>query len=235
LTKARRSPLVYYPSRALSWLVARLWLRLTVEGRDRVPEAGSFLLVCNHQSALDPFLMGIGAGSRVFYVARATLGRLPLVRWWLTSVGTILIEREAPSRQAMERILATLKAGTPVVFFPEGTRSRDGKIGPFRRGLLLLVRKTGATVVPAGLRGSAKALPRGGWFPRPSPCGIRIGPPIPAGEILAPGGLERLRRQVSELSGIPLRALAENGASDQVGEGRSRHSSDDENSSAPNR
>ena len=235
MTTARRSSLAYYSSRVLTWVLSRVWLGFTVEGRDRVPEAGSFLLVSNHLSALDPFLLGIGAGSRVFFVARSSLGRSPLVRWWLTAVGTILIDREAPSRQALERILATLRGGTPVVFFPEGTRSRDGKIAPFRRGLLLLVKRTGVPVVPVGLRGSDKALPRGRWFPRPTPCGMRIGPAVPAEELLAPGGLERLRHQVSELAGMPLGSPAEGGAHGQVGGGRSRSSSDDQNSSARNR
>ena len=232
MTKARRSFLVYYPSRVLTWLLSRVWLGFAVEGRKQIPEAGPFLLVANHLSALDPFLLGLGAGTRVFFVARSSLGRLPLVRWWLTAVGTILIDREAPSRQALEKIMATLQAGTPVVFFPEGTRSRDGKVARFRRGLLLLVKRTGVPVVPVGLRGSGRALPRGRWFPRPTRCGMRIGPSVPAVEVLAPGGLEQLRQQVSELAGMPLGSPAQGETLGQVGDGRSGASSDDQNSSA---
>lgn len=202
MSPAPRSALVYYPSRLLSWLFAKVWLRLRVEGRNLVPETGAFVLAANHQSSLDPFILGVGAGPRLHFVARATLARGP-VGWWMRSVGTILIERDAPTRQSMETIIATLRAGTPMVYFPEGTRSRDGSLGEFRRGLLLLVKRAGVPVVPAGLDGTRKSLPRGRILPRPAACRVRIGSPIPAAELLAPGGLELLRRRVSELAGIP--------------------------------
>lgn len=232
----RRRPWVYYPSWVASRLLSAVWFRLVVKGRDRLPDAGAFLLVANHQSFLDPFLLGM-ASRRVRFVARASLARFPPLRWWLEGVGTVLIRRDAPARSDIETMIATLKAGFPLVLFPEGTRTRDGSVGVFRRGLTLLVKRTGAPVVPAGLRGPFRALPRGRMFPLPVSCALHLGPLIPAEEILAAGGLHRLRGQVAELAGAPLGhcPAEEKTTPEQVAADREQDSSDDQDSSHPDR
>ncbi len=232
----RRRPWVYYPSWVVTRVLSTLWFRLVVKGRDKLPDDGPFLLIANHQSFLDPLLLGM-ASRRVRFVARASLARFPPLRWWLKGVGTVLIQRDAPSRSDIDAMIATLKAGFPMVLFPEGTRTRDGSVGAFRRGLTLLLKRTGAPVVPAGLRGPFRALPRGRMFPLPVSCALHLGAPIPAEEILAPGGLHRLRGQVAELAGAPLGdcPAEEKTTPNQVGAGREHDSSDDEDSSNPGR
>ncbi len=231
-----RRPWVYNCSWVASWVMSTLWFRLVVTGRDKLPDAGPFLLIANHQSFLDPLLLGM-ASRRVRYVARASLARFPPLRWWLKNVGTVLIQRDAPSRSDINAMIATLKAGFPMVLFPEGTRTRDGSVGPFRRGLTLLVKRTGVPVVPVGLRGPFQALPRGRMFPLPVSCALHLGAPIPAEEILAPGGLQRLRGRVAELAGAPLgQAPAEKKTTPiQVGAGPEHDSTDDVDSSTPDR
>ncbi len=85
--------------------------------------------------------------------------------------------------------------------FPEGTRTRDGKLHEFQRGLLLLLKKSQARVVPVGIRGSFSVLPPGSAFPRPRRCSVHFGRVWSAEEVLADRGLEALRREVAELSG----------------------------------
>ncbi len=237
MTRVRWWASVYYPTQLAAWLAARLWLRFRAEGREHVPASGPFVLVANHQSFLDPFLLGVGGRRAVAFLARGSLARFPPIRWWLKGVGAILIEREAPARSDLRKILESLDHGIPVAMFPEGTRSRDGQVGRFRRGLLFVVDRTGVPVVPAGLSGTFTALPRGRIFPRPSACKMRIGAPIPPAEVLASGGLERLRRTVAELAGMPLSPGPAEGKTppDQVGAGRSPDSSDDEDSSGRDR
>ena len=231
-----RRPWVYFPSWLATLAVSTVWFRLVVTGRDKLPDAGPFLLIANHQSFLDPLLIGM-ASRRVRFVARASLARFPPLRWWLKGVGTVLIQRAAPSRRDIDAMIATLKAGLPMVLFPEGTRTRDGSVGPFRRGLTLLVKRTGAPVVPIGLRGPFQALPRGRMFPLPVSCALHLGAPIPAEEILAPGGLHRLRRQVAELAGAPLGnpPTEKKTTANQVGAGPEHISSDDVDSSTLDR
>ena len=125
-TGVRRWAVVYYPSRLASWLVARLWLRFKVKGREHVPASGPFLLVANHQSFLDPFLLGIGGGPAVAFLARASLARFPPIRWWLAGVGVILIDREAPARADLRKILASLDDGTPAQGVPDDSVQRNG-------------------------------------------------------------------------------------------------------------
>jgi 1-acyl-sn-glycerol-3-phosphate acyltransferase len=115
-------------------------------------------------------------------------------------VGVTLIDRDAPSKEAMRVIADQLRAGEVVCIFPEGTRSRDGAVAPFRTGVEFLVRRTGAPVVPVGVEGTFRAFPRGAWLPRPAKVVVRLGEPWPPERVLAPGGIDALRRQVAELA-----------------------------------
>ncbi len=200
----RRVWLAWWISKHLAWLFALLWFRLRVEGRERLPRSGPVLLVCNHASFLDPPLLGSPLPRWVAYVARNTLGAFRPFGWWMRAMGTVLIDRSAPSKEQMRQLADHLAAGHVVGLFPEGTRSRDGSVGPFRSGLEMLVRRSGAVVVPAGLEGVHRAMPRGAVLPRPRKIVLRLGEPWSADAVLAPGGLEGLRAAVAALARAPL-------------------------------
>ena len=210
---SRLADAVYWTSRTLVLVLAKLLLRLHREGREHVPATGPTILAANHQSFLDPFLLGLATRRPCRYIARSSLANVGFARWWLRSVGTILIARGAPDRAALETAVATLRQGAVLGVFPEGTRSRDGAIADFKRGLLLLVRQTGASVVPAGISGSFEAWPPGRRLPRLRRCAVRLGPPMAAAEILAEGGLDELRQRVACLSGQALARSSPRGSS----------------------
>ena len=130
----------------------------------------------------------------------ALLGKLPLVGAWMRAIGVIFIDRKSPGREALGRAIGCLDSGEIVGYFPEGTRSVDGKVQEFQKGLLLLLKKSDASVVPVGIEGSFSAFPKGSWLPRPRRVTVRYGRARTAGEVLAPGGIEALRRDVAELS-----------------------------------
>jgi 1-acyl-sn-glycerol-3-phosphate acyltransferase len=201
----RRSRFVYWFSRSLALVWCKVWNRLRAEHRDRVPASGPVLLVANHASYLDPPLVGITCKRTISFLAQAGLAKLGLMRWWLARMGVTLIDREAPSKDALRLIANCLVAGEAVCLFPEGTRSRDGTVGEFRSGVEFLVRRTGAAVVPIGLQGAARAFPRGAWLPRPVKLVVRYGEVWPAERVLAPGGVEALRAHVAELARAALR------------------------------
>ena len=119
-------------------------------------------------------------------------------------VGVTLIDRDAPSKDAMRWVGGRLKAGEVVGIFPEGTRSSDGHVMPFKGGVEFLVRRSKATVVPVGIDGAFRAYPRRAWFPRPRKVIVRVGEPWSAEQVLAAGGVEALRRRVAELARAPL-------------------------------
>lgn len=183
----------------------RVWFRLRVEGREHVPAAGAVLLVANHASYLDPPLVGISCRREVNFLAQAGLAGFAPLRWWMRQVGVTLIDRDAPSKESLRLIADSLAAGEVVGLFPEGTRSADGAVAPFKSGVEFLVRRTGALVVPIGLDGAHRAFPRRAWLPRPRRVTVRFGAPWGGDKVLAPGGVDALRAHVADLARAPLR------------------------------
>lgn len=210
----------WHLSRVVVLGLCKVWFRLRVEGRQHVPATGPVLLVANHASYLDPPLIGITAGRFVRFLAQAGLAKFGPLRFWLRQVGVTLIDRAAPSKDALRLISDCLRGGDAVGVYPEGTRSRDGSVGAFRSGVEFLARRSNAVVVPVGIEGGNRAFPRGKLLPRPYRIVVRYGTPWTAEQVLAPGGLEALRRCVAGLARAPL-ADAPAGASSD-GPSRSR-------------
>jgi len=201
----QRSVLVWTVSRALAKGFCKVWFRHEAEGSANIPQHGPVLLVANHSSYLDPAVLGISTRRWIGYLAQAGLARFAPFRWWMAQVGVTLIDRDAPGKEAMRIVIDCLRAGEAVGVFPEGTRSKDGSIGPFRTGVEFFVRRTGVVVVPVGIDGAWRAWPRGKWLPRPKKIVVRFGEPWPAERVLADGGIEALRARVAELAHAPLR------------------------------
>lgn len=201
----QRSALVWNVSRALAKGFCKVWFRHEAEGSCNIPARGPVLLVANHSSYLDPAVLGISTKRWIGYLAQAGLARFAPFRWWMAQVGVTLIDRAAPGKEAMRIVIDCLRAGEAVGVFPEGTRSSDGSIGPFRTGVEFFVRRTGVVVVPVGIDGAWRAWPRGKLLPRPKKIVVRFGEPWPAERVLAEGGVEALRARVAELAHAPLR------------------------------
>jgi len=160
---------------ASTWLAAFGGWRST--GWRNMPESGGVILVSNHLSYLDVFILGIGVRRPLNYVARSTLF-LPGLGAVIRSVGGFPIQREGMGASGMKETLKRLRAGGVVTLFPEGTRSPDGELGELKPGIALLVSRAGVPVVPAGVAGTFRAWPRGRLFPRPYPVRVHYGPPI---------------------------------------------------------
>jgi cytidylate kinase len=135
------------------------FFRLHVAGRENVPDQGSLVLICNHQSFLDPVLCGIFVKRPLYFLARDTLFH-GLFGQLIASVNTIPVKRDTADFGAMKTIIRKLKEGNGVCLFPEGTRTSDGKITPFKPGLGLLCRRGNAAVVPVLIEGAFEAWPR---------------------------------------------------------------------------
>ncbi len=198
------SALWWQLSKAAVLLFSKVWFRVRFEGQHHVPKQGPVLLVANHASYLDPPLVGISAGRYVKFLAQAGLAKFAPLRWWLAAVGVTLIDRAAPSKDAMRLVSERLRCGDAVGVFPEGTRSRDGAVAEFRSGIEFLARRGNATVVPVGIDGACRALPKGALLPRPRRIVVRYGAPWTAEQVLADGGLQALRACVAALANAPL-------------------------------
>ena len=156
-----------------------------VFGAARVPRTGGVLLVCNHQSLLDPVLATLALPRECHYMARDTLFRRPVFRRLIESLNAFPIKRGTADLTAIKETLRRLRAGHLVVTFPEATRTRDGSVGAMQPGVILLARKAGVPIVPCAILGAFGAWPRQALLPRPHPVVVAYGQPVPPAQLEA--------------------------------------------------
>jgi 1-acyl-sn-glycerol-3-phosphate acyltransferase len=164
-------------------LAASLFFRIRYRGRRNIPATGGVLAVCNHQSHLDPPLVGSGSWRRMNYLARETLFGFAPFAWLIRSVDAIPIDREGVGLGGIKESLKRLKRGEIVVIFPEGTRTTDGEIAPFKPGFTALAVRSGAAILPMAIDGAFQAWPKSRKFPWPGKIRILYGEPISPAEI----------------------------------------------------
>lgn len=177
--------LVWY--RLVQCLVAVLlsvFYGLRATGRGNVPKTGPALLISNHLSYLDVFLLGILLPRPLNYVARSTLF-VPGLGALIRSVGGFPIQREGLGASGMKETLRRLRNGGIVTLFPEGTRSPDGELGEIKAGIALLATRAKVTVIPAAVAGTFESWSRHDSVPRPHPLRIHFGPPISPEQLAA--------------------------------------------------
>jgi 1-acyl-sn-glycerol-3-phosphate acyltransferase len=173
----------YDLSRVAARLVSVVLFQIRCEGRGHVPAAGGALVCANHQSVLDPVLVGLACDRRLNYLARQSLFTIPgfrqLIRWY----DAIPIEREGLGLAGLKETLRRLRREELVLLFPEGTRTRDGAIGSLKPGITALARRGKVPLVPVAIVGGFQAWPRSRRWPRRAPIWIQFGPPISPDEV----------------------------------------------------
>jgi 1-acyl-sn-glycerol-3-phosphate acyltransferase len=149
-----------------------------VFGREHVPKSGGVLVVSNHQSHLDPILVGLACDRRLNYVARDTLFGFAPFAWLMMTLDAIPLDREGTGLRGLKESLRRLKDGEMLLIFPEGTRTRDGKVGTLKPGFLALARRAKAPLLPVALDGSYESWPRRNLLPQPAVIQIRFAAPL---------------------------------------------------------
>lgn len=158
-------------------IVLKPFFCLRVYGRENIP-SGKAIIAANHQSYIDPLVIGASIHEEMFYLAREDVFNFALFRWLCVKVNSILITKRRADRSALKEVLKRLSHGWKVVVFPEGTRSYDGQLQPPERGISLLAHKSRAPVIPAYVSGTHSVLPRGGAMIRPYPISVSFGPAL---------------------------------------------------------
>lgn len=178
--------------------------RVVVRGAERLDPARAYLFVANHQSWVDVPALFAALPFDLHFLAKKELARVPFLGAYIRAVGMVFVDRAAPreARSSIGRTAGLLASGRSVVSFPEGTRSRDGALGEFKSGGFGAAIESGAAVVPVALVGPGHVLPAGGFRPRPGTIEVRVGAPIPTGELGAQGRTELARRAQAAVAAL---------------------------------
>lgn len=155
----------YWLTSTAIWCAAKTLYRLRTHRRDRVPLEGPVVIVANHQSYLDPPLVGGATRRQLSYLARDTLFKGPL-GVLIRSYDAVPVDRDGTGLAGIRATLKRLKQGGAVLVFPEGVRTSDGELQPLKPGFLTLVRRSKAVLVPLGFDGPFDVWPRGRKSPK---------------------------------------------------------------------
>ena len=195
-------------ARFLKATVAHLLIalyRMRVIGIENVPTSGGYILAGNHVSYLDPVLLWCVAPHKTHFMARAELFDVPVVRWVSAHVYAFPVSRGSADREAIQRATTLLTRGEPVGMFPEGTRravgvdSEDSTLGEAHSGVAFIAMRAGVPVVPVGISGTEKALPRGAKIPRFARVSVRFGAPVLPEEFTQESRKERTAAMTAEI------------------------------------
>jgi 1-acyl-sn-glycerol-3-phosphate acyltransferase len=158
-----------------------LGIRVECQGLEHVPPTGAFVYASNHQSLLDVLTLGSVLPGDFKWAAKRSLLRVPFLGWHLQLAGHIPVERgrgpEAAAR-VIQQMEAVLRDGKPVLVFPEGTRSDDALVRPFKRGGFAAAVRANVPVVPVALEGTASLMRPGDAYTKAGTVVIRVGKPI---------------------------------------------------------
>lgn len=167
---------------------ARIWARLILattgvrtaaRGVERVDRHAPYVFVSNHQSIYDIPVLFVSLPLQLRIIAKASLGRFPVLGWHLRWTGHLLVDRARVGAGTLKRVARMMRRGHSLIVFPEGTRSRDGRVGRFRRGLFLLAIEAGLPVVPVAVCGTRRVMRKGMLTTRPGNVALVVHAPLP--------------------------------------------------------
>jgi long-chain acyl-CoA synthetase len=184
-------------------VAARLLLRFRVEGIGNLPERGAFLICPNHVSYLDAFLLMAAlpytVSRKIFFLGDVSYFEGPLMRRVASWLKVVRLSPDRAVRSSLRLSALGLSRGMVLCVFPEGERSIDGRVKPFRKGPAIVATELGLPVVPVGIQGAYEVWPRGSNRIRLRPVRVKFGPPLSAAGKSADAFNEELRDNVERL------------------------------------
>lgn len=174
--------------------VYKLFYNFHIEGTENIPQDRALVMASNHRSYADPVILTMPMKRPVTYMAKEELFKNRLFGWFITKLGAFPVKRGGGDMQVIDDSVAILNSGRNLVIFPEGTRSKDGKVGKGKTGVALIAAKSGADVLPCGIIFDGEKL----HFR--SKLTLRFGKVIPAEEIAvedaSPKSLKEVKKRI---------------------------------------
>src|ERR1700723_713239 len=180
-------------------------IRVHVEGLENIPQ-GVCIFASNHASNLDPVALTPNIPRRISLLAKKEVFKIPVLSKAITLAHLVPADRgdSEAAAESVDLAIKYLKEGLSFCVYPEGTRSRDGRLLPFKKGTFLMAIRAAAWVVPVSLAGTQRLMRKGDWTIHPGEVVVRYGPPILAAEY-AEDQRDELRRRAQEMvaAGLP--------------------------------
>ena len=202
----RRGRLAHGCARAWSrWILGTTGVRVDARGLDRVDRDRSYVFVSNHQSIYDIPVLFASIPAQLRIISKASLGAFPVLGWHLRWTGHLLVDRKRAGAGTLGQVARMIRRGDSLIVFPEGTRSRDGQVARFKRGLFLLAIEAGVAVVPVAVGGTRHVMLKGRLMTCPGDVSVVVHDPI------STDGLTRddARRLAEQAQGVVAATVAE--------------------------
>ena len=188
--------IVYQTCRTLIVWIGVVYFRVRVEGRENVPPTGACVIAPIHRSNLDTPILGYITRRRMRYMGKDSLWKNKAMAWFVSALGGFPVARGTADREALRACQAVLERGEPLVMFPEGTRQSGPIVREIFDGPAFVAARAGVPIVPVGIGGSERVMPKGSKFIRPKKIVLIVGKPITPPQV--DGRVPR--RVVSELT-----------------------------------
>lgn len=152
---------MYKIGRFICWVYCSFFIRLRVTGKENIPKKGGFIIASNHVSNLDPVILGFSCPRNLNFMAKEELFRNPVFGRIIYSVGAFPVKRKNADISALKEAIKRTSSGKGLVLFPEGSRSNGVELRPPEAGIGFIAAKAGVPVIPAFIKGTDDALPKG--------------------------------------------------------------------------
>lgn len=142
---------MYYAAKFLVWIAFHIAYDLHYEGRENIPKGASVIYASNHRTNADPPLVGAGARGKYSFMAKEELFRNKIFAWLIRALGAFPVSRGKGDMAVIDKAVERLRSGRSLMIFPEGTRSKDGKVHRGKTGAALIAARSGAAIIPVGI------------------------------------------------------------------------------------
>jgi 1-acyl-sn-glycerol-3-phosphate acyltransferase len=166
---------------ARAWSRLILWttgVRVRVDGLARLDPARSYVFAANHQSIYDIPIVFASLPFQVRIISKSSLGKIPFMGWHLQRTGHVLVDRSKAGAGTVKKMARLVAKGHSLIVFPEGTRSTDGAVAPFKRGSFVIALEAGLPIVPLSIVGSRHVMKKGELMVCPGTVSLVVHDPI---------------------------------------------------------